>query len=379
MSIRKIVTKTGLIKWEIRYHRDGRGSKRVAFRFNTKADAETHLAEQISEKRKVVLGLEPVCENRDTTFQDEAQFWLEHRAKFFSPSHQKRVSGILNELLPEIGSLPPKALHAGRLAQIQSDQLSKGAKPATVNRKTEVLVAILNFSARSRRIPYNPAVGFQKLKLERDDMLFWERFEVEKFLNFTNKQYPEGSESRWIYVVYLLALNTGLRAGEIWGLLSEDLKRDGRVLHIQRKWDRVIHAFGSTKGKRARLVPCNEEVRRELFKLMEKRSRSETIFLRTDRKPICHDDFANRIFERDVDLAGVKKIRFHDLRHTATTLMIASGLDLKTVKEICGHKNIQTTMNYVHMLGDSIINTAENFVLKPTNSSATNHLRLIKS
>lgn len=62
----------------------------------------------------------------------------------------------------------------------------------------------------------------------------------------------------------------------------------------------------------------------------------------------------------------MKKVRFHDLRHTGTTLMIAGGLDIKTVQEICGHKDISTTMNYVHLLGDSVRQAARTFLVGPS-------------
>lgn len=80
---------------------------------------------------------------------------------------------------------------------------------------------------------------------------------------------------------------------------------------------------------------------------------------------INHDNFVKRIFRRDLKEWGGKKIRFYDLRHTATTLMIASGIDLKTVQEICGHGDIKTTMNYVHLLSNSIRETARKFSVLP--------------
>jgi site-specific recombinase XerD len=54
------------------------------------------------------------------------------------------------------------------------------------------------------------------------------------------------------------------------------------------------------------------------------------------------------------------------MRHTATTLLISSGVDLKTVKEICGHADIATTMNYVHMVSGAIEKVALNFSITPT-------------
>ncbi|MBI2606083.1 MAG: tyrosine-type recombinase/integrase [Deltaproteobacteria bacterium] len=94
-------------------------------------------------------------------------------------------------------------------------------------------------------------------------------------------------------------------------------------------------------------------------------TQDKTFFQTETGRPIDHDNFTDRYFGKDVAEAKVKKIRFHDLRHTGTTLMIASGLDLKTVKEIYGHKDVATTMRYAHLLGDSIKHAARSFSVVP--------------
>ena len=66
-------------------------------------------------------------------------------------------------------------------------------------------------------------------------------------------------------------------------------------------------------------------------------------------------------FQADVKEAGIRRIRFHDLRHTATTHMIADGIDVKTVKEICGHKILKTTMDYAHLLGGAVKRVSKAF------------------
>ncbi len=70
-------------------------------------------------------------------------------------------------------------------------------------------------------------------------------------------------------------------------------------------------------------------------------------------------------FEVDVRESGVRRIRFHDMRHTAATLMLASGVQLNTVKEICAHASITTTMGYVHLLADSVKEAGIKFSLSP--------------
>ena len=152
--------------------------------------------------------------------------------------------------------------------KIQSEQLDRGLKPATVNRKTEIIRAILSFSAKNRRIPHNPGTGFQKLREVREGVQFWEPEEARHFLAQMHARYPVGSAYRWVYVVYLMALNTGMRAGEIWGFHPRDIVRGGELLLVQRQFDRVVKLLRPTKGKKPRHVPCNPELLEELQSLI---------------------------------------------------------------------------------------------------------------
>jgi len=64
---------------------------------------------------------------------------------------------------------------------------------------------------------------------------------------------------------YQLALNTGLRAGEIWGLQAGDLEEGGEVIFVRRQFNLASHEYGPPKGRKTRRVPCNEALRRELL------------------------------------------------------------------------------------------------------------------
>ncbi|MBF0363864.1 MAG: tyrosine-type recombinase/integrase [Oligoflexia bacterium] len=136
-----------------------------------------------------------------------------------------------------------------------------------------------------------------------------------------------------------------------------------------------MHDFGPLKGKqrsksgiKTRHAPCNPVLLHELKELIRKNNirSDETIFQTKDRKPMDHNTFGDR-FLRDQKRWGCGRIiRFHDLRHTAATLFVAAGIDIMTVKEICGHEDIKTTMNYVHLLGDSIKNVSRMHAIIPS-------------
>ncbi len=382
MSIRKIKLKSG-DAFEVDLYCDGRGSNRIRKRFKKKIDAVAFLKNyEASELQFKKTGY---SQNllEEVRFGAEASFWLESSRHHFSASHLKRVEGVLNEILPRMNHLTLDRFTASFLTHFQRELKARRQSNGTINRKTEVITAILNHSVRNRRIPYNPSIGFKKLPYEKDEISFWEQNEAMSFLTCMNSKYPKESSKRWVYVAYLTALNTGLRAGEIWGLKPIDLVEGGETLFIRRQFNRVTRGFTALKGKRnsksrslSRHVPCNFNLRGELLDLIHQNQiqKEETIFMTKARAPIDHDRF-QKVFKGDLKSWGGKEIRFHDMRHTATTLLIATGVDLKTVQSICGHEDIKTTMNYVHLIGDRIKEVARSFSIAPVTGAS--HIKAV--
>ncbi len=371
MSIRKVMTKDGESKWEVRLYRHGRSGGTLRRRFDKRNDADEFLFNHQQKTRDSLANPDKI-EFKETTFAKEASYWLDHKKDTLSPSHVSRVKGILEELLPTYGLLAPAKFHSGLLTDLQQNQLEMGLAFATVNRKIEVIKAILQFSVNNCRVQFNPAIGFKKLKNKIDDISFWEEEEASAFLEFASKKYPPRSADRWVYVVYLTGLNTGMRAGELWGLQPSDILKSGETIFVKRQFDKVKKDFRPTKGKKARHVPCNMELMRELFELIanQRTAPNAPIFTGDTGNPIRHEVFVRKYFLPDLAESGVKRIRFHDLRHTAFTLMIARGLEVNVVQAIGGHENISTTMMYVHLVGSKIKDAARRFSITPRSSAS---------
>ena len=363
MSVKKITLPNGEIKWEARSYKEGRGSSQIRRRFDRRIEAEEFLHRLETEKRNAAVGLPSAILQKERLFEEEAQYWLEETRNRFSPGHLIRTSGILKQILPVLGSRPVLSITPEVLLKIQSSMMNDDYKPASINRVTEVIMAILNNSVRHKRIAHNPASGYRKFRRKTTEMAFWSQEEARDFLRFTDRLYPVGSEKRWVHVVYLLALNTGLRAGEIWGLKPIDLGQDAQSIMIRRQYHRILNDYSQPKGNRPRVVPCNGELLRELRTHITQRKvkPDQPIFSNSKGRPICHDNFLYRSFYADEEKWGGRKIRFHDLRHTAATLMLHAGVDIRTVKEICGHSEISTTMNYLHLMPGSIERVSQTF------------------
>lgn len=133
------------------------------------------------------------------------------------------------------------------------------------------------------------------------------------------------------YPILLLGLHAGLRRGEVFGLRGEDFDiLKGRI--------RVCRSYaGPTKSGKTRYVPMSRELSRALFgprNIMTSDPR-DTIFEQFDPNPLLR---------ALCDHAVVRRIRFHDLRHTFATLALESGVSPKQVQLWLGHSSLTTTL-----------------------------------
>jgi integrase len=236
----------------------------------------------------------------------------------------------------------------------------------------------MNFSLQQRRINVNPCLGYQKLSERSDGMLFWSEEEVNQFLTFAHHKYHVHSPDRWIFCAYLLALETGMRAREIWGLRLSDLPKVQRKLKVSWQISR-FKTFEPTKGKDSRYVPFSEHLNDELVPLLKGAPlSSRTLFTSEKGTPVDHDNFVKRVFKKDCMEAKVTTIRFHDLRHTALTMMVKKGVLLPVIQKIAGHKKIKTTMRYVHVVAKDIEEVGQKFSLMSSFSNKENgRLKLV--
>ena len=233
----------------------------------------------------------------------------------------------------------------GRLKEdaVKGFQLSA----ATVRRIHGVLRQAMQAAADLRIIPRNPVDGVQLPKLDNDKMQVLNAEELSSF-----KEAIKG-EPEW-YDFFYTEITTGLRKGEICGLMWSDFDAKTGTLHVRRTLQRYEDGqlrTGETKtgaGKRKILLPRSTA---QLLRERSKKSYSQWIFW----NPLCPEspvapDSAYHALKRILQKAGLPDIRFHDLRHTFATHALANGVDPKTLAGILGHTNASFTLDtYAHV------------------------------
>lgn len=303
---------------------DGRQQK--AYRESwTKDDAERALAER-------VLGIEAKAKAPSATvssFGKVVERYLEVKASVRSLPDQRAALG---RMAVYFGADTPIAeVTSERVAQYQSARKAEPSKrrgpeatmpvsPATVNREVAALRHMLVLAEEWGLIAKVPRI--RMLREPEGRLRFLTEEEVARLLSAC-----AASPSAELHAVVKVALNTGMRRGEVLGLT----------------WDRVDFARGvllleRTKSGRRREVPMNGGVY-DVLSAITGRREGRVFSVRSVRKP----------FERAVREARLEDFRFHDLRHTAASHLMMRGASLADVRAVLGHATLAMTMRYAHL------------------------------
>ena len=212
---------------------------------------------------------------------------------------------------------------------------SQSVRPATVNRGLTLAKHMLAKAVEWKMIADNPFRGVRNLDVPKRDERVLSADEEVKLLAGCNQV-----RSRLLRSLVVLALNTGMRRGELLGLEWSRVDLDQRTI-------RILNAK-SEAGRR--VIPMNATVHSLLSDLAK--SATSPLVFPSNRKPGEKLLDLKKGFKKAVQLAGIPHIRFHDLRHSFATRLIRAGVDIITVQKLLGHSKITMTERYAHSLAD---------------------------
>jgi len=193
-------------------------------------------------------------------------------------------------------------------------------------------------------------------KTRKVEMQTWDNEQVKVFLN-VSKDSP-------YYPIYLTAINTGMRRGEVLGLRWQDIDFDNNIVYVRQSLQEVKNVgltFKEPKSGKSRSITITPSLVKELKKIYKQQLENklsfgqeyhdlDLVFSQINGKPIQPTEMA-RNYRKMVDKSGLPYIRFHDLRHTHATLLLQKGVHPKVVSERLGHSTIGITMDtYTHVL-----------------------------
>lgn len=283
--------------------------------------------------------------------------WLERIESTVRPATHDRYRRIVERQIgPALGSIQLGKLTPGHVQDFYSDRLKAGLSQTTVALYHGVLHRALEDAVKRQEALRNVCDAVTAPRPNSPEMTTWTAAEVRTFL--------QASADDDLAALWRLALMTGMRRGELLALRWQDVNLDAGMLSVRRTVSRgkdgiVFGEPKTAKGKRRIELDsgCVEALRAHRKEQLKRRlmfgpawEDTDLVFERGTGE-VLHPNVLGSRFQTLVKAVGLPRIRLHDLRHTAATLMLENGAHPKIVQERLGHSDISMTLNrYSHVM-----------------------------
>lgn len=249
------------------------------------------------------------------------------------------------------------------LSRARAKQRASQKKPGvrTINKCLTMLVMIYNYACKHRWIDHNAAELVEKLRqpvsTEADliDSNVLTPQEINLLIDAADgPRWSEAGELTRINAKLLIrfAVLTGMRSGEIRGLQWGDIDWRSGSVHVRRAWKEGKFYQPKTAASVRRIdLPLLLGTELREWRVACPKGEYDLVFPNLNGNPLSPENLLRRQFYPALRRAGLRQIRFHDLRHTFASLLIASGEDIVRVSRLLGHANPTITLKvYSHML-----------------------------
>jgi integrase len=277
----------------------------------------------------------------------------------------KATVGNLKAQFSELfGKKPLTDITVWSIEKFKAKRLKAGISPVTVNRDLDRIRALLNKAVEWNVLEVNPIAMVKRSKVEDDPRVRFLNAEEERRLrealaarelerrrrrvNGNAHAAARGLETRptWAVDEYtdhlaplvLVAMNTGLRRGELLGLTWEAVDRKAKRLKV---------TAATAKSQKVRYLPLNSEAAATIENLFKHSPRQTgPVFGGANGNAMTH---VKHSWASLMAAAGLKNFHFHDLRHHFASKLVMAGIDLNTVRELLGHSDLKMTLRYAHL------------------------------
>ena len=324
--------------WWVRLYANGR---QQWFKCDTKSQAKALYGRLKADIREGKFFPEKYAPSKDITLRAWLQRYVEHSTNRNIINERKYARRWMlylgHRLLNDISSEAIQQVRQRMRAKCKPRPATAPAKfqpsrmwaDSTINRHVSFLKHTLMLAVKDGLLTKNPAVGLKSFP----------EVTTTRFLSEEEVLRLRALMSLKDWKLVWLAIETGMRRSELFTLRWPQVDFEAGVI-----------ALPLPKGGKSRYVPLSTEAK-GILRSFDSFLRSPWVFpgAQDETKPMDSRAFIRRHFEPALRQAGITGVCWHSLRHTAASRRVMAGVDLVSVKEILGHRDIQTTLRYSHL------------------------------
>lgn len=330
--------------WVIEYRDRGKTKRETIGR---KGIVTKTMAREVLKKKEqqIKCGEYDLLDAEIPTFKELSKDYIEYQKDVKQIRSHERSKEAVNHFSTYFGENLLSSITVKDVDIYKLRRLEKGMKPGTIKRELNVIRNLFNQARKWKKFFGENPVSLSGMPEVHDQKERVLSIEEEKLLV---ESIPEEFKG-----IILIALNTGMRLGEILGLKWQWIDLDERFIKLHQT---------HTKTKKSRKVPINTTVWRILSEKKLKSRRNEFVFQEatdTNRKDRISSDERKkfesyllgklrRSFKKACEQAEINGLRFHDLRHTVGTRLGEEGIPIQTISKLLGHTSTRMTERYVH-------------------------------
>ena len=286
-------------------------------------------------------------------FSKVAEAWLKIKKPNIRHSTYGQYAGhVENHLTPYFGITQISRINYDSIERYMQHCQDEGMSTAMLKKTLVTLGGIFTYACRKRYIAYNPIRDIEKpkgqsTKEEAKDITILIPEQIRALLDAA----PDFKSK----TLFMTAIGTGARQGEILGLKWDDMDWIAGQVHVNRTFNhgKFYEPKSKTSRRKIDLAPQLIAQLKE-WQLACPPNKLDLIFPNGDGNPINDSNLRSRIFDPALKKAKIPKIRFHDLRHCYASLLIDQGESPKYIQNQMGHSSINVTFDiYGHLMKDS--------------------------
>ena len=294
-------------------------------------------------------------------FKDYVKYWLDQVVKGTCKySTWEHYEGYMrNHILPTLGHIPIDQIKRKDVKELLLKKKNSKLSVKTVKNLKVTISSVLNSAYEDELIGSNPALRMGKFLKSNDPKQEVDTLTKEEVLLLLETINEIALHD---YPVFLLAISTGMRLGEILGLQPGDLDFNGHFLTVKRALVRKM-IVSPKNGKQRRVdmsILLEDVLKKHVVKTKELTLKNgwkkipETLFYNREGNALDSANIAKRCFHRYLEKSGLRRVKFHSLRHSFASIHIANGESLAYIRDQLGHHSIQVTVDmYGHLVPGS--------------------------